>query len=122
MLPYIIAAYLIIISLVTFIIRKYKTKNSISVDALVIRSESAPDLSDEGSGSHSATFRYSIDGVEYETWCKTGIRYLTGSTIKILIYRKDHKDIILKEGYENSIFYSVFIAILGIIIIYLLHS
>ena len=122
MLPYIIAAYLIVISIVTLLIRKYKTKNSISVDALVIKSESAPDFGTEGSGNHNATFRYSIDGVEYETWCKTGIRYLTGSTIKIFVYRNDHKDIILKEGYENSILYSVLLAIMGIIIIYFLHS
>ena len=119
MLPYLIAAYLIIMSIVTFLLRKYRIKNSIPVDALVIRSESAPDFGTEGSGSHNATFRYIIDGVEHDTWCKTGIRYSTGKSIKILISKKDHKDIILKEGYENSIFYSVFLAILGIVIIYL---
>ena len=120
MLPYLIAAYFIIISIVTFFLHKHKTKNSISVDALVIRSESAPDFGAEGSDYHNATFRYSIDGVEYETWCKTGIKYSTGSTVKIRISKKDHKDVILKGGFENSIFFSIFLLILGIIIIYLL--
>ena len=123
MLPYVIAAYLIIISIVTIFLRKYKTRNSIPVEALVIRSESSPDDGGtEGAGpGHNATFKYSIDGSEYETWSKTGKKYLAGSTVKIFVYKKDYKEIVLNDGYENSITYSVFIALMGIIIIYFLH-
>ena len=119
MFIYLIAGYLITISIISYLIHRYKHKNKIEIEAVVIRSETIP--SSDGADGCNATFKYNVDGLEYQTWCRTKEKYEAGSTVRIYINKNDYKEV-LQSDFQDSVYYIMFIAIIGIIIIILAYN
>ena len=76
---YKVGVTLIIISLLSFLWRAYRVKNTIEVDALVLSTEVSKWPSETGD-NYYATFQYVVDGKEYIKRCDTrGTQYYVGT-------------------------------------------
>ena len=114
---YEVGVTLIIISLLSFLWRAYRVKNTIEVDALVLYCDATPNV--EGAGYYKTAFKYSVDGQEYIARCYTSPEYAEGTIVSIYciknIFTKKYSKATVVDTLSVHLLINIVLIVFGVI-------